>query len=105
MCGEKTLITPHHHGDNGAGQITEVKPMLAMNQPLRQCAIVTYLPAGGLSIFCCNLTLVCSRYDLLLDLIVLLERSFGKERLNILIRTEECLIKSNHGRQRKRGGG
>ena len=33
MCGEKTLITPHYHGDNGAGQITEVKLMLAMNQP------------------------------------------------------------------------
>lgn len=32
MCSEKSLITPHHHGDNGAGQITEVKPMLAMNQ-------------------------------------------------------------------------
>lgn len=32
MCGEESLITPHHHGDNGASQITEAKSMLAMNQ-------------------------------------------------------------------------
>lgn len=43
MRSEKSLITPNHHCDNGAGQITEVKPMLAMNQsylltaPMRAC--------------------------------------------------------------------
>lgn len=43
MCSEKSLITPHDHGDNGAGQIAEVKSMLAMYQsclrtvPVRAC--------------------------------------------------------------------
>lgn len=53
-----------------------------------------YVPAGldrshlatdeGLSIFCCELSFVCDRCGLLLDLTTLFERPFEEEKLNMV---------------------
>lgn len=72
--------------------------------PMRSIPICVfpYLPTGGLSKFCDNFALVCSRYDLLLGLTDLPARSLlWKDRLNMLIEVENRIAGDDYARKRQ----